>query len=332
MRHRARSLACLHCKALASRAAIALITALLAVAAGCSGPSSDNGATPSEPARPKRVVGLGRVEPELKIVDLTSEVWGTVDGIRITAGGKAREGEPILTLRRDVETASLKQAVAGVHVRRAAITATEASILRARAEAANALRRYDRISALHASDLEADQILEDSATELESLDQEVNGLEAELTSARALLEQAQADSMRARAELERRILRAPADGQVLALDLSLGSVISPERSVGAFGPSSPVIARCEIDELFAGMVEVGQDAFVRRQGSTDTLAAGGVSFVGPYLRAKSLFSDEVGDLEDRRVREVHVLLDDASDVLLGTRVECVIDIGTSGDN
>lgn len=331
MIHRTRPPAAPSSRGPARRGALALLAALIAVVAGCDGPSPDDGETSSAPARPTRVVGLGRIEPELKIVDLTSEVWGTVDEIRITAGGFARAGEPILTLRRDVEAASLKQAVAAVHVRRAAIAATEASLSSARSEAANTRRRYERVVALHADELEADQALEDSATELETRDQEVRGLEAGLTSARALLEQARADSMRARAELERRILRAPADGQVLALDLSVGSVISPERAAGAFGPASPVIARCEIDELFAGLVEIGQDAFVRRQGSVDTLATGAVSFVGPYLSAKSLLSDEVGDLEDRRVREVHVLLDDASGVLLGSRIECVIDVDRSGD-
>jgi multidrug efflux pump subunit AcrA (membrane-fusion protein) len=329
--HRTRSSAAFHSHGPPRRAAIGLLAGLVALVAGCGGPSPDDGESSGAPAEPTRVVGLGRVEPELKIVDLTSEVWGTVDEIRVPAGGAARGGEPILTLRRDVEAAGLQQAVAAVHVRRAAIAAAEASLLRARAEATNARRRYDRISALHASDLEADQAIEDAATTLEALDQDVSRLEADLASARAFLEQAQADSMRARAELERRILRAPGDGQVLALDLSVGSVISPERAVGAFGPASPAIARCEIDELFAGLVEIGQDAFVRRQGSVDTLAAGVVSFVGPYLRAKSLLSDEVGDLEDRRVREVHVLLDDPSNVLLGTRIECVIDVARSGD-
>jgi HlyD family secretion protein len=299
----------------------------MALVAGCGGRSGDGGGQPQIAVRPRRVVGLGRVEPALKIVDHTCEVGGTVDHIRVPAGGVAGVGDEILTLRRDAEAASLKQAVAAVHVQRAAIAAAEASLLRARAEAENERRRYDRVAALHADDLEADQALEDAATTLDALEQDVRGLEADLASARALLEQVEADSMRARAELERRILRAPAGGQVLALDVSVGSVTSPDRAIGAFAPDSPVIALCEIDELFAGLVEVGQSAYIRRQGSVDTLATGRVSFAGPYLRRKSLLSDEVGDLEDRRVREAHVLLDDNSKVLLGARVECVIDVG-----
>jgi hypothetical protein len=51
-----------------------------------------------------------------------------------------------------------------------------------------------------------------------------------------------------------------------------------------------------------------------------------VVLASPYLRKKSLFADKAGDLEDRRVREVRVQLDQPEKVLLGARVECVIEI------
>ena len=47
------------------------------------------------------------------------------------------------------------------------------------------------------------------------------------------------------------------------------------------------------------------------------------------MRRKSIFSDEVGDLQDRRVREVRITLDPGTDILFGSRVECVILLGDS---
>ena len=298
---------------------------LLAMVGGC-GRAEREQDSARGPVTPSRVIGLGRIEPQSRILDLTCEVPGTVRAIRVLPGDRAEAGETILELARDVEAAGLTQAVAGVHVRRAAVVGAEAAVSAARAQAGEARRNHARTAALLETQAVSQEALEVAATRLESADQLTRRLEAEVASARSLVEQARADSARAHAEYNRRALEAPAPGLVLSLDVTLGSVVSPERPLGTFGPDGPIVARCEIDELFSAMVKVGQPAYVRRQGSTDTLAVGSVSFVGPGLLRKSLLSDEVGDLQDRRVRETHILLDDPDGLLPGTRVECVIDV------
>jgi hypothetical protein len=42
------------------------------------------------------------------------------------------------------------------------------------------------------------------------------------------------------------------------------------------------------------------------------------------VRKKSLFLDSSSNMEDRRVREVRVLLQEHSELLIGEKVECVI--------
>ena len=101
-------------------------------------------------------------------------------------------------------------------------------------------------------------------------------------------------------------------------------MVTSQKILGVFAPDSPLSAWCEIDELFASEVQAGQKAYVRKQGTTEPLAHGEVSFSGPFLRKKSIFSDEVGDLQDRRVREVRIILDPGSDLHFGSRVQCVI--------
>jgi hypothetical protein len=128
----------------------------------------------------------------------------------------------------------------------------------------------------------------------------------------------------ARAEYERKFIKAPTDGQLLSLDITLGSLVTPQKSIGTFAPESPLSAWCEIDELYADKVKIGQKAYVRYQGTKDPLVFGIVSFAGPYLRRKSIFYEEVGDLQDRRVREVRITLESEASLLFGSRVECVI--------
>jgi hypothetical protein len=51
---------------------------------------------------------------------------------------------------------------------------------------------------------------------------------------------------------------------------------------------------------------------------------GKVFLASPSLRKKTLFLDNSSNMEDRRVREVRILLEDTSKVLIVQKVECVI--------
>ena len=49
-------------------------------------------------------------------------------------------------------------------------------------------------------------------------------------------------------------------------------------------------------------------------------------FTASFLKKKSLFTDQAGEKEDRRVRQIKIGLDHPEQLLLNARVECVIDI------
>jgi len=61
----------------------------------------------------------------------------------------------------------------------------------------------------------------------------------------------------------------------------------------------------------------------------DILAEGEVIYLSPYLKKKSLFSDNSANMEDRRVREVRIRLNGNSNLLINSRVEAVIDLDNS---
>jgi multidrug resistance efflux pump len=168
--------------------------------------------------------------------------------------------------------------------------------------------------------------LDNTRTEYESFLEDIKRLEANVVTAQDSVKEFQADQKLAQAELEKRFLVAPTDGQILSLDVTIGSYVSAGNPIGTFAPKSPLCARCEIDELFAEYVKKGQKALIRYPGMTESIAEGTVTFAGPYLRKKSLFADDVGDLEDRRVREIVIRLSPDASVLYGSRVECVIQI------
>ena len=271
-----------------------------------------------------QVVGIGRIEPELKILEITSQAAGIIAQISFQAGQRVDKGQIILELDSAVEKARLKQAEARIQTQPSQIEAATAALASVRIRMENAKLIYERTKTLFEQGTETQYSFDLAKAEYESLREDTKRFEAEVQTAEKLVRQYRADLLLAQAEYEKRFIKVPADGQLLSLDITLGSFVTTQKVIGTFAPDSPLSAWCEIDELFAAKVQKGQKAYVRQQGTTEPLAYGAVSFVGPYLRRKSLFSDEVGDLQDRRVREVRITLDQNTNILFGSRVECVI--------
>ena len=303
-----------------------LITGMICIGLmkGCSEEQVTLDSSIDENFIPDHIVGIGRIEPELRILDLNTEVSGIVAEIYFKPGDFISEGQTIIELSNAIEEARLEQEIAKIQIQINEIEAAEAALASTRVKKENAEVSYNRTKKLYEENVEAKSDYDRSKTEFESLTEEIKRLEALVVSARNRLRQYQADKKLAQAEYDRKIAAAPKDGQLLAIDITLGSLVTPGSPFGTFAPKSPLTARCEIDELFADQVMVGQEAFIRFQGKSEPIAKGEVSFAGPYLRKKSIFSDEVGELEDRRVREIWIRLEEGTELLFGTRIECVI--------
>jgi multidrug efflux pump subunit AcrA (membrane-fusion protein) len=275
---------------------------------------------------PVRVVGLGRIEPELKILELSSDSTGIITKIHVEPGENLNKGGILIELDKKIQDARVKQVAAQIRAQSSQIEASKAALAAVKIKTENARISFNRAKTLFDQNAEARFNYDLAKTEYESLVEETKRLQAVVITEKNLLELYRAEREFALAELDKRDLKAPLDGQILALDVTVGSLISQQTIYGTFAPESPLTVWSEIDELFAERVEVGQKARIRLQGSTEILSSGKVIFAGPYLRKKSIFSDEVGDLEDRRVREVRIKLDRAEGLLFGMRVECLIDI------
>ena len=283
-------------------------------------------APPQAVTEPARIIGVGRIEPELRLLDLSSESSGLITALRHQAGDQVAQGQVIIELTHAVEQARLEQAKARLQTQLSEIEATKATLASTKIRTENAKVTYERAKILFDKDAQTEFYLDNARTEYESLLEDIKRLEANVVAARDSVKQFQADQKLAQAELDKRFLVAPVDGQILSLDVTIGSYMSAGNPIGVFAPKSARCARCEIDELFAEYVKIGQEASIRYPGMTEPVAGGTVIFAGSYLRKKSLFADEVGDLEDRRVREILIRLAPDASILYGSRVECVIPI------
>jgi HlyD family secretion protein len=277
-------------------------------------------------ANAMQVIGLATVEPKSRIVSLYAETGGIVKRIDHDINDNVKAGEAIVELTSELEEAQLAQARSKLATQHAAIATSRAQLASQKVKLENAKVNLDRNNKLLVSGGATQQALTDSKFSFESLQADMQGAASGIQQQEDRLKELQADINYYQELLNRKKVKAPVNGKVLSMEVKIGNNISTSQSVCDFAPEGPLMAITEIDELFATDVKVGMNAYIRPQGKLDTIGKGKVLLTSPYLRKKSLFADNASNMEDRRVREVRVLLDTVTDVLLGSRVECVIDI------
>jgi len=280
--------------------------------------------TPEKTPDVTKIVGMASVEPLTRIVSLYSDIGGIVDKINYDINSEVKANDIIFVLNTDVEEAQLGQAKSKLGTQQAIINVAKAQWASLNVKLNNARVNYDRNVNLLKAGAVTQQVTDDSKFAYESLQEDVLAADAGLKEQEAKVTELLADINYYQKVIDRKKIKAPANGKILSVDVKIGNNVLASQSVGDFAPDGPLIAITEVDELFATKVKEGMKAYIRPQGQLDTLATGKIYLTSPYLRKKTLFSDDATNMEDRRVREVRVLLDKSEKVLIGSRVECVI--------
>jgi|694.fasta_scaffold03233_8 multidrug resistance efflux pump len=289
----------------------------------CGGKPETSPAPVAPVTAPALVVGVANIEPLARTLDLTSEAAGVVDRILVEANDTVQQGDTLVVLRNAPERARSEQKAAALATQRNAVDAATQEIASAKADLDLASAELQRTEALFSGAAATAQERDQKRADAQRKAAQLRTLEARQREASSKVRELEADLRASRADLGRTLVLAPTAGLVLSIDTRVGSAAASNSTLGTFAPSGPLMAVTEVDELFADQVKLGDKAFIRPQGRMDTLSTGTVVFAAPSLSSKSLFSGQATDLEDRRVREVRVQLD-RSDVLIGSRVDCVI--------
>jgi HlyD family secretion protein len=274
----------------------------------------------------KEVVGIANIEPLQRILSLTPEVSGIVKQIHVEISQSVKKGEILFVLDNETEIAQLHQAQSKLATQRAVIEKNSAGIKTAETNFKNAKINVDRSKNLFSDGAVTQKQFEDEQLNFETKKLQLESTKTDLEQAQKRLMELSADVEYYQTLLNKKIITAPLDGTILSVNTKLGETVTSSSILSDFAPKGPIMAITEIDELFADKIKIGQPAYVRAQGDSIILAKGKVILAAPYLSKKSLFSDKADNLEDRRVREVRVQLDSTESLLIGSRVECIIEL------
>jgi multidrug resistance efflux pump len=237
-----------------------------------------------------------------------------------------KKGTLLLTLDQSVDAAQIQQSDARLATRQQRVKSLEAKI--AAIELKISLADTERMRDRRLADAQAgtEKAAFDSESIYNNLRADLAIAKADLAEAKSTIGEVETERNYAQKLLDKKNIYAPADGMVLSWDVKLGQAVSIGSKLADFAPAGDLIATTEVDELFAMKVKKGQRVQINIQGTTDKLSSGTVVYCAPFLSKKSIFNDRADNLEDRRVREVRVRIDQPEAVLIGSRVECIISL------
>ncbi len=276
-----------------------------------------------------QVVGIGKIEPENEITQLSSPVNGIVQVILKQENDTVIVGTPILELDHRLEDVKLQQLASEINTQTQQIKVDEATVAEYEAKYSNALLAVQRQERLLAKGAETQQAVDDATANLKSLQANLNRSKATVAVSNSRLYETKARLLLAEVERNQKIVKSPVSGKILEINTLVGSAVDTRDAIVQICPLGKTIAVCEIDELYADKVAIGQTAWIRYVGSQDTLSLGTVYQALSFLKKKSLFTDQSGEKEDRRVRTIKIMLHQPDGLLLNARVECVVDISGS---
>jgi multidrug resistance efflux pump len=271
-----------------------------------------------------RVFGVARIEPEEGIISLVAGTNGKIKAVLIEDNMLIEKGQSLLEIDQSVEMSQLEQAQSKISTQRIAINTQKANVETTRVRLKNAEAVLNRNQELFLGYAATKQALDDSRFAKEQIEKELASAVTLIAQANSRLNELERDKQYYETLLKQKRVLSTEKGKILKVHVKAGEYAQNDKVIAEFAPDGPLVAKTEIDEIYADRIKIGQSAAILSQTSGDTLAYGTVIFAADYLKAKSLFKDQSTELEDRRIREVHIKINKGLQPLIGSRVDCII--------
>lgn len=278
----------------------------------------------SQQTEPKEIVGIGKVEPENEIIKLAATSGGIINEIYKKDGEKIMQGEPLLKLDDDIEQLRIAQFKNQVITQQTQMEFEKAALQEIEVTYANKKQKLTSIRNLVKKGAEAIQNSDDLETEVKTLEMNLAKSKISIRLAQNRLNELLAQLKLFEAEATKKTLRSPYTGILLEMLMNKGAAINQFENYANMAPEGKNIIRAEVDELFCTKLRDGQSVDIRYIGSEQNITSGRIVFLSPYLKKKSLFSEKANDQEDRRVREIRITFQEKPELIINSKVECVI--------
>ena len=303
-------------------ALVGMIFAVYTVIAGAkSPPGAPPIAPPSQAPYQAYVAGAGLVEASTENIAVGTPVAGVVSEVRVKVGDTVRRGDALFTIDvRDLQ-AELLVREADLKTRQANVKASQALAVDAR----NQFELYQAIGDVRAVTKE----------ELDRRRFATDVADANVVQSQAQVAAAEAAIAQTKVELDRRIVRAPVDGQVLQAKVRAGE-FAPAGVLATplmlIGDVRTLHVRVDIDENDAWRVSPEADAIASVRGNSRDKAKLTFVRIEPYVIPKRSLTGESAERVDTRVLQVLYSFDRSvlRNIYVGQQMDVFIEDLVSG--
>jgi multidrug resistance efflux pump len=306
---------------------------------------------------PHAVAGAGMVEPRTEAsgtatVAVGSQLPGVVAKVFVNIGQRVAKGAPLFYLDDRAQQAELKLRLAKLEAAKAQldrleksprpeeIPPSEANVRKAREallEAKDAADRARRVGPSGISPQELVQRQQALAVAREKLKNAeaqhrlllAGAWEPDKAIARAVVAQAQSAVEQTRTELDRLMVRAPVDGEVLQVNVRPGEYVSDKsgQALVMIGDLSSVHVRVALDESDIARFRPDAPARAVSRGSPQQVLPLKYVRVEPFVVPKKSLTGDNAERVDTRVLQVIYRIDQAAPpVYVGQQLDVFIDV------
>ena len=261
------------------------------------------------------VAAVGLIEASTENIWVGTPLGGVVEQVFVTAGQTVRRGEPLFAL----DTRQLRAELA---VRERAVGVAQARVRVAEARVDDLQRQLEFV----------EQVKDKRAISAEESTRRRSAVEtarAELDEVRSEITAAESQVRSVRVDLDRSVVRAPLDAEVLQVKVRVGEFAPAAATANPLillGRSKPLHVRVDVDENEAWRVQQGAPAVGHVRGNADLKAP--LQFVRfePFVVPKRSLTGDSTERVDTRVLQViyRVERDDVS-LFVGQQLDVFID-------
>ena len=277
--------------------------------------ATDPPAPPPVSEYPDTVAAVGLVEPSSESISIGTPLSGVVTAVRVVVGQEVKAGEPLFELDQRQLRADLavKQRALSVGASRVTVASAHLEDLRRQLAFAEGVKDRRAISAEELSRRRS--AVETATAELEEARAEVGGESSQVRAAET--------------EIERSVIRAPIDAQVLQVKVRAGEYAPASVTATplvVIGRAKPLHVRVDVDEQEAWRVGAGARAMAHVRGNprleTPLTFVRFEPFVVPK---KSLTGDSTERVDTRVLQVIYRVESEELPLFVGQQLDVFID-------
>lgn len=274
----------------------------------------------------KDIQAVGKIVPSVADVVISSMVAGRINKILVSEGDSVRIGQALLEMERGEADLDVQQAKLQLDRLGADLKVAQEEIRKAELVVDERRQKYETSRRLLERNAETKETAALDYSSLQQQESTLEGLKKKLESQKLAMAEQGIVVQKAAKQQKELLVSALGSGIVSDLNMSVGQQVSSNEELGRIVKVDNPIVEAEVDELFANEVKIGQEVLIYPMPNKQEGNRGVIIYVNPILSNKSIFYETANEAQDRRVRRIKIQIKDRTDLVINTKVDCVIKI------